>query len=373
MQSINFRALFFYSVTVLFSVSGCATGPASNSGFTIVTGSAAYRQRIAMSPDAVLNVRVEDVSRADAKSEVLAESKEIFGNRQVPLAYSLQVPNSAIEPNHDYNLRATISENGQLRFVTTRRYPILTRGNPAKIDVMLDAVQISKSTNIGPASNDWYQIKQWQGEFRYMADAAAFTDCVSGKRWPVAMTGDYLTAERDYLKKRSVPGAPLLVGFTGRLETRTATAGNTAEQIVIEKFSGSKANVSCESLAAGKSKDTANLKDTYWKLVELDGKAIPIAPSHKQQIRIILASAGSRVMGFSGCNQVAGTYTESGNQLRFFQLAGTMMACVSPYMELENQVLGMLNATNAYSIEGEQLYLKDGGRVLGRFESLYLR
>ncbi len=57
--------------------------------FVIVSGSAAYRQRIAMPPDAVLTVRVEDVSRADAPAPVLAETSEPFGARQVPIAFSL--------------------------------------------------------------------------------------------------------------------------------------------------------------------------------------------------------------------------------------------------------------------------------------------
>lgn len=104
-----------------------------------------------------------------------------------------------------------------------------------------------------------------------MADAASFTHCTSGRRWSVAMIGDYLAAERDYLKKRSVPGAPLLIGFTGWLEANTAMEGNISEQMIIEQYGGAKANISCESLTAGKSGGNSNLKDTYWKLVELNG------------------------------------------------------------------------------------------------------
>lgn len=157
MRSINIRTLFLNSVASLLFVSGCATEPVGNSGFTSVSGSAAYRQRIAMSPNAVLNVRIEDVSRADAKSQIIAESKEAFGNRQVPIGFSLQIPNNAIDPSRNYNLRATITDNGQLRFMTNRSYPVLTHGNPAKVDVILDAVTVSKSGISKSASEELFQ------------------------------------------------------------------------------------------------------------------------------------------------------------------------------------------------------------------------
>jgi heat shock protein HslJ/uncharacterized lipoprotein YbaY/uncharacterized lipoprotein NlpE involved in copper resistance len=458
-------------------LSGCTSNPPQADDATIISGTAAYRQRIAMPPEAVLSVRVNDVSHTDAQSPVLAETSEPFGDRQVPIEFSLQVPSIAIDASHSYNLQATITVNGEQRFTTTRSYPTLTRGAGNKVDLMLDAVQpsVSGQTKVGafatpttessasftlPATFSGvtpcadcpgiaetltlrsdglfllrriYQDKsvspfvehgrwtmtadklvltnasgtqnytkisddtlrkldslgqpivtsanidlnraamvdpisethEWRGEFRYMADAATFTDCASGIRWPVAMTGDYLATERNYLKSRNIPGSPLLVTFEGRLEQRPGMEeGISVEQLVIEKFNGPQPKAACASAASGKGTATANLQDTYWNLLELDGKKIPIAPSHKRQIRITLASEGSRVTGFSGCNQFTGTFRQSGNELKFSQMAGTMMACVSPYMALEQQVLKMLGATTAYRIEGEQLFLLNENKVI---------
>jgi copper homeostasis protein (lipoprotein) len=39
-----------------------------------------------------------------------------------------------------------------------------------------------------------------RGTFRYMADAASFTECQTGQRWPVAMEGEYRALEADYMK-----------------------------------------------------------------------------------------------------------------------------------------------------------------------------
>lgn len=202
-----------------------------------------YRQRIAMPPDAV------------------------------PIAFSLKVPNAAIDPRFSYAVRATITVGGKLRFTTTRSYPVLTRGAPNQIDLMLDAVPSTQA------------------------------------------------------------------------ETTTSTM---------------------------EAAPMANLKDTYWKLAELDGARIVMASPQKREVRITLASEGSRVIGFSGCNQFTGGYTQDGNTLRFTQMAGTQTACVPPVMELESQVLKMLTATTGYRIEGEQLTLLADTQVLARFEAAYL-
>ncbi|WP_295756215.1 YbaY family lipoprotein [Undibacterium sp.] len=118
------------------------TSPSSKAetSFVIVSGSAAYKQRIALPPDAVLTVRVEDVSRADAHAKLLAETSEVFGNRQVPIRFLLKVPSSAIDERFTYSLRATIKSGNDLLFTTTRSYPVLTRGAANQVDLMLDAV-----------------------------------------------------------------------------------------------------------------------------------------------------------------------------------------------------------------------------------------
>jgi uncharacterized lipoprotein YbaY/heat shock protein HslJ/uncharacterized lipoprotein NlpE involved in copper resistance len=480
LKSILFKILapFF----VMFSIIGCTTQGETTSESVTVSGTAAYRQRIAMPPNAVLNVRVEDVSRTDTAATLLAETSEAFDDRQVPIAFQLKVPNASINPDSSYNLRANISVDRQLRFTTTRSYPILTRGAGNKLDLLLDAMQPSSTGKSGvsitsasgtsvnfelPAtfsgitpcadcpgieqtltlrSDGLYLLRriyqerqvdpfvehgrwtaegnrlslnsdsetqlfeiaddktlrqldregqqiessanldlrraaqvdpisessQWQGEFRYMADTATFTDCASGVRWPVAMTKDYLAAERSYLKSRNVPGTPLFVNFKGRLEQRPAMEGTTIEQMVIEKYGSPHPGTTCASLASGKHSAIAELTDTYWKLVQLNGKKIPIAPSHKRQIRITLASEGSLLIGFSGCNQFSGTFKQTENKLSFSQMAGTMMACVAPYMKLEQMVFKMLDETFSYRIEGEKLFLLKADQIIACFEAVYL-
>ena len=447
--------------------------------FVTVSGTAAYRQRIAMPPDAVLTVRIEDVSRADAPALLLAETREPFGARQVPIAFSLNVPSAAIDPRFSYAVRATITVGGELRFTTTRSYAVLTSGAPNHVDLVLDAVQPAPGSTTAPTlgvgfalpatfagvmpcadcagvaqtltlrADGLYRLRRiyldkpdgpfaelgrwtadergkrltlrsgsesllfevkdnatlrlldrlgqpitsnanldlrrtaqvdpiseplrWLGEFRYLADAATFTDCASGLRWPVAMTADYQTLERNYLQSRSAPGAPLLVSFDGRIEVRPAMEGPPREQMVVDRFGSSQPGAACGSEASDKGNVMVELKDTYWKLIELDGATVVMAPAQQREVRITLAGEGSRLFGFSGCNQLVGAYVQESSALRFTQMASTKMACVPPFMELESQVLKMLGATTAYRIEGQQLTLLGGDQVLARFEAVYLR
>ena len=110
-------------------------------GFVLISGSAAYRQRIAMPPDAVLTVSVQDVSRVDAPAPVLAETRETFGARQVPIPFSLKVPSTLIDPQLSYAIYATITVGDQLKFTTTRRYAVLTQGASNNADLLLEAAQ----------------------------------------------------------------------------------------------------------------------------------------------------------------------------------------------------------------------------------------
>jgi uncharacterized lipoprotein NlpE involved in copper resistance len=89
----------------------------------------------------------------------------------------------------------------------------------------------------------------WRGDFVYFADAASFTDCASGRRWPVAMTADAAALQQGYLEWRKEPTAPLLVNFDGRLELREAMEGAPREQMVVERFRSVEPGYTCAKLA----------------------------------------------------------------------------------------------------------------------------
>jgi len=70
-------------------------------------------------------------------------------------------------------------------------------------------------------------VLPFTGEMRYMADAALFTDCRTGRTLPIAMEADYLKMERAYLKAVVEPGAPMYVTFEGFIVPRPKMEGES--------------------------------------------------------------------------------------------------------------------------------------------------
>lgn len=84
------------------------------------------------------------------------------------------------------------------------------------------------------------------GELTYMADAARFADCASGRSYPVAMEGDFKSLERAYLQSVSAAGAPLYVTFEGVIASRPKMEGEGTEPtVVVSRFVDVQADKRC--------------------------------------------------------------------------------------------------------------------------------
>ena len=117
---------------------------------------------------------------------------------------------------------------------------------------------------------------------------------------------------------------------------------------------------------------TAELLNTYWKLVRLGDQVIATPPGARE-IHFVLHSGNPRVAGFSGCNPMMGNYVLNGDQIKFDQVAGTLMACV-PDMDLERKFLAIFPRAARWKISGETLrLLDDSGATLATFDSVYLQ
>jgi putative lipoprotein len=115
-----------------------------------VTGSVAYRERMALPADAVVEVRLSDVSRQDVAAPVIAETTVMPAGRQIPIPFELRYDPDKIEPKRTYALRATISSAGRMMFTTTNSYPVITRGNPTKVNLMLERVAAGPNSGSRP-------------------------------------------------------------------------------------------------------------------------------------------------------------------------------------------------------------------------------
>ena len=86
------------------------------------------------------------------------------------------------------------------------------------------------------------------GMFRYMADAARFEECLTGRSYPVTMEGDYIKLERAYLEaEKPEPGAPLMASFEGDITRKPAMEGDTLIPTVsVRRFIGVWPGQRCE-------------------------------------------------------------------------------------------------------------------------------
>ena len=84
-----------------------------------ITGQLIYLQRIALPPNAVAKVQLQDVSLADAPAKVMAEQTQELQNRQVPIAFTLKVPAGELKPQNRYSVAARIEDgSGKLLWIT---------------------------------------------------------------------------------------------------------------------------------------------------------------------------------------------------------------------------------------------------------------
>jgi putative lipoprotein len=105
-----------------------------------VAGSVSYRQRIALPPSARLTVRLLDVSRADAPALVLGEQVIEADGRQVPFAFEIAYDPAEIDDRYSYAIQARIEDGDRLLFISDRHYPVITRGAPRQVEMVLKAV-----------------------------------------------------------------------------------------------------------------------------------------------------------------------------------------------------------------------------------------
>jgi len=203
-----------------------------------------------------------------------------------------------------------------------------------------------------------------RGMYSYLADAALFQECLSGRRFQVAQEADNIALERAYLKAKSQPGEALKVSLLGRIAERPAMEGGAMVLTVVpERFIGVWPGETC-----GARMVTADLESTYWKLTRLGSEPVYLGDQQREP-HMVLRSKDSVVTGFSGCNRLTGSYVLNGHSIEFSGLASAMMACTES-AKTERAFISALGDARSWRVIGEHLDLYDGdGNLVARFEA----
>jgi hypothetical protein len=94
-----------------------------------------YRERVALTDAAIIEVQLLDVSVADAPAAVISLQR-IRNPGQIPVHFRLEYAAASIDDTHRYTVQARIFEGDQLVFATDTAYPVITEGNPQVVEVV---------------------------------------------------------------------------------------------------------------------------------------------------------------------------------------------------------------------------------------------
>ena len=133
--------LLLFTGLTLLGAAGCATKETvTRLPRPMITGTVMYRARIALPPDAVLTVRLFDISRADLPPLVLAD-KSIFGPGNPPMPFEIPYSPGTIRAGQRFALEARIEVGGKLRFYSMAAHPVTLENVTEPHEVWVELVK----------------------------------------------------------------------------------------------------------------------------------------------------------------------------------------------------------------------------------------
>jgi heat shock protein HslJ len=214
------------------------------------------------------------------------------------------------------------------------------------------------------------ETRAFGGEMRYMADAAIFTECTSGRSHPMAMEADYISAERAYLDAVEKPGGPLYVTFEGIVAPRPAVdREGTEDEVIVKRFIHAWPGERCE-----RAKADASLVHTRWRIVQLGKTAVRTHKDSKEPHILLVEQDGAiRYRATVGCNQIVGAAELEGSDITFKPGPTTLMACPPPLDTYERALVKMLGQAKHWRVLANTLELFDElGTSIALFRAVYL-
>ena len=143
------KAVAMASLTLMLAA--CQTTKAEPTA--TVRGEITYRERIAVPPGAQLEVLLLDVSRADAPSETIG-GVTLSDIGQPPYPFEIAYRPEQIIASHTYVVQARLTHQGRLLFITDQAYPVITRGHPTEVQIVLKRVGAPPAASTPGADRD---------------------------------------------------------------------------------------------------------------------------------------------------------------------------------------------------------------------------
>lgn len=320
---VNRRIAALAGALLLVAAGGCAS-PADSAGTeaaspeptVTVHGRLSYPERVALPPDTVVVVEVT------AGDRLLAAERIALEGRQVPVAFSLDVPGMAAADSPQLRAGA-LSPAGAARLTGPVALP--------------DAAG-EESVDLGTLRLQSHRQSAFGTPMRCGAETVVFGH---------------------------LDGEPVLLA-EGRgffLEHRRAASGARYRAGPDTEFwsQGERARVTLD----GRELDeclpvTALLSETRWRLEALDGTGVA---GHPVTLEF---DDGNGLGGRGFCNHYRGQWEATGAGLRLTgPVTSTLMACAEERMDAEARFFELLDDVREFEIDSDRLVLRgDGGRTL---------
>ncbi len=94
---------------------GCASPPFAPRTAAVIQGNVVYRERLALPPDAIVHVRLVDISRPGAPARTVGEHV-IRNPGAPPIPFAIRYEGVDIQPDRSYAIQAFITVDGKLGF-----------------------------------------------------------------------------------------------------------------------------------------------------------------------------------------------------------------------------------------------------------------
>ena len=143
------KAVLLAALALALPLGACAIvpNPGPPPGYDVtaktspVTGQITYYQRISLLPGSTATVRLLDTARADAPATVIDEKRYDLTGENVPFAFTLDLPDSALTARASLAVRAEIrSRAGTLLWTSDTVVPVETRQGRQDVGTILLAM-----------------------------------------------------------------------------------------------------------------------------------------------------------------------------------------------------------------------------------------
>jgi putative lipoprotein len=109
-----------------------------------ITGTVSYLQRVALPPDATIEVTFSDVSVQDAPPIQLGNQVIRAAGKQVPFPFEIGYDSRQIVSSHAYAVAAKIKNGEQVMFASDAAIFVLTQGRPSNAEILVRPVSVPK-------------------------------------------------------------------------------------------------------------------------------------------------------------------------------------------------------------------------------------